>query len=748
MADAITNLSWASLPGSGDGVLVTLDFGSLQTIAGVELVDADLSGARVESALVAEHSPDGAGWARFPDEISLGDIVQTRRIMAPPGFPVSARYVRLLQKTPSETSGRSLAIGGLRVLTEGAAGAAKVEPFTYDDDAAYVMIYSAENAEVYAGPERKASVRTPFIEGSLARLDFTQRLDTQLVFHENYAPWRVFRLGADDAWDARDLEFDSMRKVEFDDTTYTNGVNEVQQLEFFEFTNGETFNITLDGQTTGSIAFNSTGATLGASIKAAIEALPIMGGGTVTVANPSTNRFTITFGGEAGQMDWPEMAPRVVSSAAGVVTAATLTAGKAGGEDAISATRGWPRCGLFTDSRLILAGLRSLPQTAIVSKLGEYFSFETTNGRATDAYEFTIDTKDANGIRRIFESDTVQLFTASGVHFLGNAALVADEPTERNRSGSLGIQITLPPVEIDGGTVYVQKGGRGVRELMFDANTKRYTPISLFVRAPSLINKPVDIYARKTGVNFEDELLGIVNEDGVCATFTSLKEQNVSACARDRIDGSLIAAGADSLARVFYVTEREVNGETVRYIEVEDPARTLDCSVIRELEEASEITGLEHLEGRADVYVVGLGRWWGPLEVEDGALDLGEEVTGSLEVGLFFEAFITTLEPRFDTQRGSLLNAQKRVLDVTVSVLDSTLPGLTYRHDDKTRTYEFKDPRPISRALDRGPLEAPLFTGASRIEGIPGWGRSVDVTIFRRMPGPFHIRSLKMGVQV
>jgi hypothetical protein len=748
MPDAVANLSWTNLPGSGDGVLVTIDLGASHAVCGLELTDADLSGGFLAAAIAADWSADGIAWSEFPDVISLGGQAQTRRIMAPPGVPVAARHVRLKQKTPSQSAARDLTIAALRILKEEAPGGAKVVPFTFDDDAAYVLIYGAQNAEVYAGGVRMASVSSPYTEGSLLRLDFAQRLDTQLVFHENYPPWRIFRLGADTDWDGRLQVFDSMLTIEFEDTVYTNGVNEVQQLEFFEYAAGETFNITLDGETTGSIAYSATGATLAASIKAALEALPVLAGGTVTVANPSAARFTVTFSGDAGQRDWPEMAPSVVSSANGIVTSATLTQGKAGGEDAISATRGWPRCGAFTDSRLVMGGLRSLPQTAIASKLGEYFAFASTNQRATDAFEFTIDTQDANGIRRIFASETVQLFTASGVHFLSGGALAADEPTERRKSGSLGIQLNLTPVELDGGTVYVQKGGRGVRELQYNDNTKRYTPVSLSVRAPSLIDRPVDIFVRKTGTNFEDEMLGLINWTGVIATFTSLREQNVAAWSRENVRGGMVlAGGADSLARLYLVTEREVGGELVRYVEIEDPSRTLDCSVLVELEDQSVITGLEHLEGREDVYVVGNGSWWGPLTVEDGEVDLEEEVTGEFEVGIWFDAWVVTLEPRFQTENGSLLDVKKRIVDVTVSVLNSTLPALAYRHGAKTQLFPFKDPRPEARQLDRPPLTEPLHTGTARIEGLKGWDRSVDVKIYRQTPGPLHIRSLKLGVQ-
>lgn len=748
MADFYANLSWASLPGSGDGELARIDFGSPQAIAGLELKDVALTGADLDDALTGDTSNDGTSWTPLADTISLSATARTRRIMAPPGAPVTARYVRLRQADPAESGGRDLSIGSLAVATEGVGGAARIVDMAFDDASAYAIVISARNMEVYLDGVRQASIKSLYTNGTLGRVDFARRLDTMLLFHESYSPWRVFRLGSDKDWEGKALSFESMRRIAFPDTSYTNGVNERQQIEFEDFTNGDTFNITLDGETTSSISYSSAAGTMASNIEAALEALSALGSGTVAVAGTGTDRYQITFENDAGQQDWPQMAPSVVSSATGVVTSVTLQEGEEGGEDAISTSRGWPRCGAFADSRLLLGGLRDLPQTIIASKLGEYFSFEETNGRATDAIEFTIDTEDANGIRRIFNGEVVQVFTASGVHFLSGATLLADEPVSRRKSGSIGIQLNLSPVALDNSTVYVQKGGRGVRELQFDGGSERFVPTSLSVRAPSLIDRPFDIFLRKTGVDFEDEMLGLINQDGRAAVFTSLKDQAVAAWARETTPGSIVAAQADAEGRVYYVIERTINGQAARYVEVADPARTLDCSILATLEDESVVPGLSHLEARDDVYAVGLGRYWGPLTVSGGLADLGEAVTGELEVGIFFDAHAQTLEPRFEFGGRALLDTRKRIVDAAVSVIESAPPGARYRFGKQTAEFPFKDPRPEARQLDRGPLEAPLFTGVSRIEGFRGWDRSVDLTIYRRAPGPLHIRSLKLGVQV
>lgn len=70
----------------------------------------------------------------------------------------------------------------------------------------------------------------------------------------------------------------------------TGGTNEVQTINFDATADAGSFTITFDGQTTGSIAWNASAAT----VESALEALPNING--VTVAG-SSGSFTVTFDG-------------------------------------------------------------------------------------------------------------------------------------------------------------------------------------------------------------------------------------------------------------------------------------------------------------------------------------------------------------------------------------------------------------------------------------------------------------------
>lgn len=739
MADVIQNLAISGIAETGDFVLISLEFPAPVSVAAVDLTDITLSGSQVDDALAVELSPDGSTWTRLGNPLNIGDGVRTRRVGADPGQPVSATHARLVLLDAGRMSARNLTIAEIALQEEGELSDAIFRQFTHDDLDAYVLLFSSCNAEVYLEGVRQTSIPLPHTDSLLSRMDFAHRIDAMVVFHEKIAPWRIFRQGSAEDFDSRALVFDGMRQEQFEDTVYTNGVNERQQLEFSRIENGDTFNITLDGETTSTIADDGNDANRATNIKNALEALTFLEAGDIT-ATADGDIVTIEFVGTAANRNWPELGPQVVQSSEGVITSATLREGEEGGEDIISDARGWPRCGLFAQQRLWMAGLFSRPQTVIASRLAEYFDFRAGGNRATDGIEFTIDTDDANGIRRMFYERHLILHTAANEHYCATDTFAADEPIPIVPISENGMQFNIPPLSIDRGVLYVQRGGNIVRELQFSDQARSFITVDISVRAPSLIKQPRRAMARRAGTNFKDNLYALCDEDGTVSTFISLREQEIAAWALDTTDGKFIAQGADTLGRVYSVVEREINGVMRRFVELADPTRVLDCSVKQDLTNATEITGLDHLEGK-EIYATNGSDWDGPLTVSNGTVTPSRPLTGMYELGLLFKAEIETLDVRIETPRGPMMNARRKIATVEVSVIDSTVPEATV----SGRTYPFPVRRSGAELASNGPLDK-LITGSLRLEGFVGWDREATVTIARRLPGPFAMRALKLEV--
>jgi hypothetical protein len=240
-------------------------------------------------------------------------------------------------------------------------------------------------------------------------------------------------------------------------------------------------------------------------------------------------------------------------------------------------------------------------------------------------------------------------------------------------------------------------------------------------------------------MGFKTGALFVIREDGKSPVFTALREQDVAAWTFYETDGKILGAGADGLGRTYCLVERNLNGTVRRNIEVLQPDRTLDSSVIVELDDAGTVSGLEHLDGAA-VYVVGEEEYFGPLTVAGGELTLPEALTGTYEIGLLFDAYVDLLPPRFQTQRGSERGMKMRVYAVQTELQNSCLPLVTV--DGQTYAMQAKE----TPELDAGPLRAPFHSGPHRLEGFRGWSTEPETRISRNGPGPFKMNGVTREV--
>lgn len=743
MSELITGIAIASISGAGSAVLVRVDFGAARAVSCIDVTDALLSGDPLADALKLQHSPDGAAWTDF-GTATLGGGARSRRFAAQPGAMISRRYWRAILNDLAGSAGRSLAIGSIRFLEETATlSAVRVAPHNAAEDAAYAHVLSDLSSDIYSVGVRVGAAATPWTSAVLANLDFTHDADLMLVFHASVQPHRLFRQGAADEWDSRPQTFTSIPLYEFPDTVYTNGVDEVQQITFDTFLNAETFNITFDGETTSSIVYSTTAATTAANIKAAIEALDAIDGGTVSVVNTSGTIFSITFQGAAGQWDWPEIAADVVNSANGIVTTATLVEGRSGGEAVASADRGWWVTGDFDQERLVLGAPKSARKILNASVVGDPFNLSSPGRRATDGVMLSIT---SGNIRQITMEGALQIFTESQARSLRQPALLGDGNNPILPDGDHGIQDRLRPASIDGATAIVQNGGRAVIELRWSEEADKYVGENLSVRAPELVVGPLDIFARRAGFGHECDAIMLPVAGGWMAVYQSQRAAKFRPWARYTTPGGkFLAGGAEERGPAYVIVEREIDGETVRYVEGFDINRLLDCSVKVTIGAPAATLACAHLEGRTDVWAIGSdGWWWGPFTVAGGVITQtsGNFPAATYEVGLFFDAHVDLMPFNWDTASGdSIRDGSKHVPRVTVSVLKSAPPELVYM--GKARAFPAGG---FGAELVEAPPMNSLITGRLTIDRLRGWSADPTVRLRRKWPGPFYVRSCALTV--
>lgn len=743
MSDLITGLAVASFNQALSPVLVSVDFGAATSVSAIDITDAVLAGDPVSDVLKVQHSPDDVTWTDF-GIATLGGGARSRRFAAAPGAMIARRYWRVVIAKPAEADGKAVSIASVRFLRETSTlSGARVAPHSVSETAAYVHILSDKSSDIYSGGQWVGAAATPYISSIMGSVDFTTDADLLLMFHGELPPHRLFRQGAADEWDSRSQAFREIPNIQFSDTVYTNGVDEVQQITFEGYANGETFNITFDGETSSTITYSSVAATTAANIKAALEALDAMGGGTVTVADLTGGRFSITFQGEAGQYDWPEIAASVVNSASGIVTTATLTEGEEGGEPVASLSRGWWVTGDFENERLVLGGPKSAPKILNASMVGDPFCLSSPGRRATDGVMVSIS---AGNIRQITSEDFLQVFTDTRALSLRATALLGDDDNPIKPDGPYGLQNRLRPQAVDGATLIVQAGGRVVVELRYDDGAKKYLGTPVSDRAPELVTQPVDLFSRPAGYGFECDALFLPLAAGGITVYQSLRERKFHPLARYATQpGYFIAGGTEERGPTYVVTERTINEQVVRYVEGFDVNCLLDCAIVVDLPAPAATLPVAHLEG-CEVWAVGSdGYFYGPFMVADGVVARadGEDFpAASYEIGLWFDAHVDPMPIAFDTTSGdSIADRPKQVAEVVVSLLNSTPPELVYMG----RARNFPGQRFADDILDAPPMQN-LITDRLKIDRLRGWSVDPQIRLRRRWPGPFTIRSLALTV--
>ncbi len=247
-----------------------------------------------------------------------------------------------------------------------------------------------------------------------------------------------------------------------------------------------------------------------------------------------------------------------------------------GAEAVISATRGWPACGTFHQGRLYLGGLKSRPATMLGSKVGSFFDLNKGTGLDDEGLDITIDSDQVNAIFALRSGRNLLIFTSGSE----NGILVDPPITPKNAAISeqtrRGISQYVPPVEVDGAFMFVQRGGKALRELLFTVAENAYQANIMSLLAPHLIKAPVDLAVRKGNSLDDADYVIAANADGTAAVLNTLRAQEIAAFTEAVTDGAIKhVAVVDGI--VYFLVTRTVNGSTVYYLEKWNDAATTDA---------------------------------------------------------------------------------------------------------------------------------------------------------------------------
>jgi hypothetical protein len=238
----------------------------------------------------------------------------------------------------------------------------------------------------------------------------------------------------------------------------------------------------------------------------------------------------------------------------------------------LSQVQGYPATVVYFNDRLVFGGTTLQSQTAFTSKVSTYQDFGVSNPQVdSDGITFTMNARRENPIVDLIPLNDLLIGTASTIWRITHSANVgAITPTDisllpQNFYGEQAV----PSVQTGDTVIYVQWGGRKIRDLAYQFQYDKFVGTELTVFARQMF--PYGTTALRMAFAPEPYgLLFVVRSDGVLCVCAYLPEQQVTAWSRYTTQGffeDVSVVPENGTYATYVIVRRVVNGATVRYIE-------------------------------------------------------------------------------------------------------------------------------------------------------------------------------------
>ncbi len=497
---------------------------------------------------------------------------------------------------------------GLRHIAT-AAGVGRLVAFEFSTTQTYLLALTHEKITVYDGSTVEVELTAPYAAADIAQVAWTQSADTLLLVHPDYPPKKLTRSGAG-VWALSNWVF------------YT-ATNRVRQ-PMYKFADVA---VTLTpSATTGTITITASAAVF----DAAHNGTRLRLGNKEVLITAVSSSTVIT----------------AVVQEALLSTSATID----WEEQAFSPVRGYPATVVFHQDRLVIGGSRDLPNRIWMSQSGDLFNFDLGTGLDSEAIEFGIFSDQINAIRGVFSGRHLQVFT-SGAEWMVTGDPLTPSTVQIRRQTRVGSRVDryIPPLDVDGATLFVARNGQELREFIYTDVEQAYQSTDLALLSHHIITTPVD-----QDFDQKRRLLFLVRDDGKFATLTVYRAEAVTAWTLHETAGQVLSVAVVG-DNVYLMVTR--GSDTV--IELVDDAVALDAALRGESGSPTTTwSGLTHLNGDT-VTLIGDGRVLGTALVSSGVVTSPAAVM-TLEAGLPFTHIIEPL-PISNVTAGGMATALRPV---------------------------------------------------------------------------------------
>ena len=590
---------------------------------------------------------------------------------------------------------------GLRYLQTLTNVAYQTEPYIYDEDEAYLLLFSNTKLEIIDVSNPTAILQTitscPWLTAHIGSVVVAQSGDTMIIVNPNFAIKKLSRTSATN-FALTDYEFDTASGMSYQ--------------PYYKFA-------------AAAITLTPSGTSGSVTLTASANAFQSGHNGTYLrlVDSAGTVRHALISGYTSATV--------VTATLSGAI--ANTDAISNWSESVFSSVNGYPRSVTFHDQRLIFGGSRDLPNFLFMSKAAEFFNFDVGTGLDDESIQVQIAENQVSEIKALSSFRHLSIFTSEQELFVPtseNRPLTPATITVKSQTsfGSSGVQ----PKDFDGATLFLTKSKGSVREFIYSDLSQGYNSDAITLLSQHLIGTPTDMETQPESSDQIESYMYLVNTDGHMPVFMSIRKEKLNGWVQYQTTGTF--KNVSNVNRDMYVVvERTINSSTITSLETLDNSYHTDMG-IQLSGGASTTWQAAHLPNTA--VVVKSGNYSLGTFTTDGSgnVTLNDSVT-SVEIGLAYTPVISTLPPEFALDDGVSVGQKRRIVRAVLDLY-------------QTLDVKAKGTKILIRNVTEDFSLEPTAVTARREVYMLGWGNEGTVTITQDEPLPFSLNGILLEVEV
>ena len=593
--------------------------------------------------------------------------------------------------------------GGLRYLQELSDIPYQTETYIYDEDEAYILLFSNTQLDVIdvSDPTNIADTITscPWTTSEIGELKVAQSGDTMVIVHPDMYMQELTRTSAS-TFSLADFDFEHSGTAHYE--------------PFYRFVD-PAVTIQPQNSNTGSQNFTASSAIFSSSwVGDHIEFTDSAG----TVVHIEVTAYVST---------------TVVTGSFSAAVANT-NARATWKEQVFSSRRGYARSVTFHDQRLIFGGSRDLPNHLFMSKTGEFFNFDTGEALDDESIQIQIAENQISEIKALGSFRHLTIFTSEQELFVPtteNRPLTPTTISVKKQTSYGSGEVT--PVEFDGAMVFLTKSKGAIREFVYSDVSQAYNADALTLLSPHIIGTPTQMVSQREASDQMEAYMYLVNENGKMPVFMSIRKEQLQGWSEWSTEGDFKNVVVVN-RKVYCICERDIDGSTFTSLELLDNEYHTDCAIKDSDATAKTNWTVAHLPNttvvvKSDNYSMGTY-----TTDASGNFTLTAAVD-NIEVGLSYTPQLVTLPPEFQLPDGISFGQKRRVVRAVLD-LNETL-------NVKTKGTTLL----IRRVTNNFANQPDSITGRKEVY-LLGWGNEGTVTITQDEPLPITINGLLLEVEV